>query len=277
MVGAILLMTLGVASAQSTDTAAPAEPTRVPNGILDPAGAVVYMRQMPSGIVAVNAESGFELWKRTNLPTPHLLLGHELVALVEDQLLVLSAEPCKPNVLRVHFLDVKEKGACVRESEITLPDWVSVNGGPDPYCEKRRFETHAERSGDELLLHWRFSTSYCGGTIPTPELLAKYHKSAAGTAKIDLRSGAVVMVADDWKEPVRENLTPADQLPEPLRAVARRESWGSARLAGRRAYVQVRHEEKGAWQHFVFVYDVETGKRLWSRYVAKVDGRSMPQ
>ena len=41
-------------------------------------------------------------------------------------------------------------------------------------------------------------------------------------------------------------------------------------------FVQVRHEEKGVCQYFVFVYDVETGKRLWSRHVAKVELRPPP-
>lgn len=276
MLAPVLLMTLGIASAQSVGGAALAEPTRVPGGILDAAGAVVYMRQMTSGIVAVDAQSGMDLWQRTDLPTPHLLVEHQLLALVDDQLLVLAGEPCKPNVLRVHFLDVKAKGVCVRESEITLPDWVELNGGPDPYCERRHFDTHAENSGDELHVQWKFSTSYCGGAPPPPEILARSRRSAAGTAKIDLSSGAVVMLADEWKEPTMARLTPVDQLPEPVRSTARRESWGSARLAGRRAYGHVGDTSSSTHNYILRVVDIETGKPLWSRTYAKFQFRPPP-
>jgi hypothetical protein len=123
-------MNVAIGFSQSADGAAPAEFARVPGGIVDATGTFVYLTQLrlgDFGVVAVNAQNGEILWERAREAKP--------LALVGDQLLVLAPEPRKQGVLRVHFLDVKAKGALVRESEpLTFPNarWVGDGGRATP-------------------------------------------------------------------------------------------------------------------------------------------------
>ena len=240
----------------------------VPGGIRDSAGKVLYLSGEKVGVVAVDAEDGRLLWEYADATRPLVLVDHRLA--------VLTNEPGRPNVLRVRFLDVEEKGARAGESDpLILPEWVDVvSRGTDGL--DRRFELQASLVGGELHLHWTAGTSYGGGTVPgpglLPELLNACHRSANGLAVVDPRSGSVTMrslpaedvvPAPDWETPVNE-------LPQPVKELARREGWAQARLVGARAYGRARQFEPGGRVlHVIQAVDLSTGRLLWKRPIGE--------
>ncbi len=266
MLALALSMNVALGFSQSAGGAAPAEFTRVPGGIVDATGTVVYVTQLrfcDFGIVAVDVKSGELLWDRARMAKP--------LALVGDQLLVLAPERGKPGVLRVHFLNVQAKGERVRESEpLTFPTAPWVGDGRDQAVRGASFATHVEVSGDDLYIHWKSNTFWSGGVRPPPEAIKGASSSVIGIAKVDVRSGAVVMLAGDrsvWRE---EEPFRAAELPEPVQAVARRENWNLAEVVGQRAYGRATEQlPGGGHRDHVHVVDVATGRCLWRRGISE--------
>jgi hypothetical protein len=256
----------------------------VPGWITDSAGKVLYLTGEKVGVVAVDAEDGRLLWEYADATRPLVLVDHRLA--------VLANEPGRPNVLRVRFLDVEKKGARAGESDpLIFPKWVDFGGGRSGGLVLR-FELRASLVGGELHLHWTAARSYVGGTLycgPQREAREPQRQSATGLAVVDPRSGGVTMrsLSAEDEAPAADWGTRVDELPQPVKELARREGWFFARLVGARAYGQVRQSEPrdgvpvhfagGRVVHVIQAVDIATGKLLWQRPIGEELPHALPQ
>ncbi len=238
----------------------------VPGGITDGVGEVLYVTGAKFGVAAVDAESGDVLWECADAFRPLVLVDHRLA--------VLANEPGRPNVLRVRFLDVEEKGARAGESEpLVFPSWVDLSGR---YHDRpgQRFELRASLVGGELQLHWTAGTSYVGGVPPPPEVIRDYQRSAAGLVVIDPRSGGVTMrsLPEEDETAAVGGWTPLEELPQPVQELARREKWQFARRVGARVFGQTKTSApppRLGGVYSIQAVDLATGRLLWQRPIGE--------
>lgn len=241
---------------------------RVPGGVTDAAGSVIYLSVPEGGIVAVSGDKGDVLWEYKDATKPLALVGRRLA--------VLAPEKGQANVFRVAVLDVDEKGRRVKLSDpVTLPQWAIVDNGMDHQGEGRSFDTRARPGREEVQVRWSAGRSYYGGANPPLEMLEQSRKSAAGIARVHLDSGKVEQLPDDVSFPV-DGPTAVDALPKEVQELARRERWQLGVVVGGRGYGQVqesRPDPSGSPSstsvYFIQAIDLETGVVLWKRPFAQ--------
>ena len=134
----------------------------IPGGIADPAGRTGFLVNPTGAIDAVDLVAGDVLWT-ADARRPLFVLGERFYA--------LTAEGQRT---RLRAFDLTNRGARVFESEpLTLPDWATILDGVGHSCNVRcRLEK------GELVLSWEARQ-------------VRENKQAAGTARIDLKSGEV--------------------------------------------------------------------------------------
>jgi hypothetical protein len=183
-------------------------PIPLPAGAADPDGKVGYLSGSKGVVEAVDLEKGELLWQTKEQARPLVAFDHFLAALVQV--------PGKANSVRIRILDVKQKGKLVLESQpIVFPDWVSVS-----VTYGRTFSSHARVEKGKVLLSWKANAFYAGGAPPPPEVIAAARKEAAGVARVNLKTGTVVMAAAD-----RTPDGPGKQLPDELKKITSQQYW----------------------------------------------------
>jgi len=175
----------------------------LPEGIAEPSGHIGYFANATGGIEAVDLTSGKVLWQTHEAQRPLLLDGGCL----------LAQAGTKRNRLRILRFDPKHHGECDFESDpVVFPAWVVTGEAPG-----HSFTAHWQVQKHHLVLNWEASASYAGETRPTPEEARPARKHAAGTARIDLRTGQVEIRPVEKKES-----SPLLPLPDHLEKKAQR-------------------------------------------------------
>jgi hypothetical protein len=127
-----------------------------------------------TGIDAIDLKTGQVLWHTDDAALPLAISGSQLIAQVD----------VRPNVIQLAAI---EKGRLLRQSDsIEFPDWVSVTPGGG-----LSFSARLEIRGDLAELAWEAHSRYFGGVAPTPEIMERCKRDAAGLFKIDLKSDKV--------------------------------------------------------------------------------------
>jgi hypothetical protein len=221
----------------------------LPGGVADPAGKVGYVQAPSGGVDALDLATGKVRWQVAETCKPLALAG--------DRLLCQAPEKGKANAVRILVLDTRDKGKVLRRSDpVTFPDWVSVG-----VTYGRSFTSRARLDGkDTLLLQWEARAFYAGGAAPTPEVLERARKHAAGVARVNIDSGRVVAGE------ARKGKEPEVELPRGLKEVKPAQLWtGSEWVArplrvGKKAVVLLRSQAGALHKLEMVAWDPATGK-----------------
>ncbi|MDB5309889.1 MAG: hypothetical protein JWO38_4091 [Gemmataceae bacterium] len=256
------------------------EPVYLPYGITDAAGEVGYLT-LPAGdgLVAVDLATGEVLWQTKEANQPLVVAGKRLVA-----------RTARDNRVRVVVLDIAAKGKCLLESEpLDLPNWAAVARPWTYQGQNRRFIAEGRIGGANLVaLDWWAQAGSWRGTFQSDAELKG--KTASGVARVNLETGKVEMlpaVKEDrelrsqWGPEHGLSLdrdTNLKKLPAEVQAVAKRNNWRTAHLAGPRAYGWLPDSTYGLLptgdrtgeRESVQAVDAKTGKVLWERLVREV-------
>jgi hypothetical protein len=252
--GLASLLVFSLLGSRLTATAAPAPhtpntpPTKIvlPAGIADPTGHTGFFASASGGIDAVELKTGKILWQTHEAQIPLLVDGNHL----------LAQAGVKRNRLRILRLDLTRQGESDLESDpIVFPAWVVTGEGYG-----RSFQSHWRLEKRQLVLEWAASAWHTGPTKPTPEQEKAARKHAAGSARIDLRTGQVeVGPAEKTTQP----LAPA--LPEHLERKSVR--WQG--LVGGDWRVVTLEEVAGQQRLILHSCDQKKGKTMESKELLK--------
>ena len=159
-----------------------------PCGVADAAAGVAYV-SVDGGIVAVDLETGQELWRTA--------LAWRPLAIVEDRLAAACLLDGRPSAIRIALLDPTREGQPTLVSDpVTFPEWVSVATD-----RPESFRLTAEVEGSRLLLRWEAHRHYGGGAAPSLRVQREATRRAAGVIAVDLQSGDATPVADLAADP----------------------------------------------------------------------------
>src|SRR5207237_4619373 len=104
-------------AAPAPDAKGDGQPHFIPGGVTDADGAKGFVANDKGGVTALDLESGKGLWESKTAGKP--------VAVANGRVLVQTADPKKPNAVRVVGLNV-DTGEKAWESDASVfPDWVS--------------------------------------------------------------------------------------------------------------------------------------------------------
>ena len=149
---ALLLMVTAPMLAAPIGSSAWITPTLLPGGVADAAGKTGFLANDKNAVEAVDLATGAVLWTAEVPGKPLIVAGNRLAVQVPLK--------GKGNGVRVVLLDLDARGKQVGESEpVVFPDWVAVGlaGG-------RSFASSAKVHNNDLLLSWKASAWYWGGT-----------------------------------------------------------------------------------------------------------------
>jgi hypothetical protein len=215
---ALCIVAVRSAAAAGKEITAP----RLPGGITDPAGRTGFLVSPSGTIDAVDLVTGDILWTADSR-RPLFANGERLYALTADG-----------NRPRLRAYDLTSRGERVFESEpLTLPEWAPVVDGPD-----RSFTVRCRQERGTLVLLWEARQPREG-------------RQAAGTARVDLRSGAVTAAAP---EPAPAD--PARKLATELEKLAVR--WQG--VAGKDFAALVLEQDAERQKFVLHSWDLATGK-----------------
>jgi hypothetical protein len=163
----------------SMDSRPPAHATPIPGGIADAQGNVGYVVAAGGGIDAVDLRSGGTLWHTDEASRP--------LAAAQGQMAAARVVPDAPNRIQTVVLDAARGGKPVSTSaSIDLPSWVDAESD---HADDLALD--AELGEGRLVLRWEAHGRYRGGASPPADVEAREQGDAAGTAEVDLRTGAV--------------------------------------------------------------------------------------
>ncbi len=163
----------------SPPSPSPAHGTAFPGGLLDSSGRAAFLPAATGGIDAVDLVTGELLWHTIEAEVPLLVVADRLYA----------QAGLKRNRLRVLAFDLTRKGECVLESDpVVLPKWVVTSDAPG-----KSFQGRWRKDKDQLVLDWEAKAWAPRAQRPTPEQERTARQQAAGTARIDLLTGQVVL------------------------------------------------------------------------------------
>jgi hypothetical protein len=238
-------------------------PVPFPEGVASEDGACGFVGLRTGGILAIELESGHDLWTTEIDARPRLV--------VHDLLIVEDRARSRENVLQCVSLKIEDHGRVDREFDrLVLPDWVAVN---DP---ERTFDYHAWAEGAELVIEWHAESFYAGGAAPSAQIEADARRQGHGHARFNLHSGQVVKT-DDGREGSRTTQPPSAasaRKPSPTDAAAiaklmPREGHEPCVVKARLFYLL------GAAKGLELVcVDVRTGERKWTKSLP--DRRTTP-
>jgi outer membrane protein assembly factor BamB len=249
------------------------EPVYLPFGVADAAGKVgCFTLPTGDGLVAVDLATGEVLWETKEANQALVVAGNRLIA-----------RTGRDNRVRVVVLDIAAKGKRLLESEpLTLPIWAAV-GRPWTYQgQNRRFIAEGRLvEGNLVELNWGAQAGFFGGKFHTPEMAKG--QTACGVARVNLETGKVDMLPaakgmlTPWERPQHPHAIDLQvnpdvnlkKLPVEAQAVAKRNNWWAAYLAGPRAYGLTSQQRRGndPDKDIVHAVDVKTGKVIWERPV----------
>ncbi len=210
----------------------------LPRGVADPELKVGYVASFNHTVVGLDLGSGKTVWESRVEGVP--------LVVIENRVLVLTADPRKPNAGIIITTDPATGRLIWRSEPILLPEWATVAPAPDHYFG------HLVRLKDGALwLKWLALARQPGKKDP--------NHTASGTVRLDLQTHKVEMLG-------------ADKMPPPdLPAGVSKEL---AKLAERRVETPVGAESRVAVVGDLVVA-VDAGKgpvvlRRWDRKTEKV-------
>ena len=154
------------------------KPVAFPDGCASADGSVGFVELRTGGVLALNLDSGNELWTAPLDARPRLALTAGLV--VQDR------ARSQGNVLQLAILNVLRQGAVDRDLEpVVLPEWVSVS---DP---EQSFQADLEAEGEMLVVSWRAESRYSGGAPPPPQIEARARRTSDGEVHVNLGTGRI--------------------------------------------------------------------------------------
>jgi hypothetical protein len=154
----------------------------VPGGGVAGPDAVGYFPAADGGVEAIDLGTGETRWKTDQARRPLLATA--------DRLFARADVPGARNKFRVVVFDVKGKRFLASEP-LELPAWVSVQ--PE---SGRSFVAAAYLEKDRLFLVWEARGWYALGRRPTPAEERAARRLAVGAARVDLRSGKVMVLPE---------------------------------------------------------------------------------
>ncbi|HYR06679.1 MAG TPA: hypothetical protein VEQ60_02845 [Longimicrobium sp.] len=161
------------------DPPANAHAIPIPGGIADAEGNVGYVVAAGGGIDAVDLRSGGTMWHTDEASRP--------LAAAQGQMIAARVVPGARSRIQTVVLDAARGGEPVSTSApIDLPSWADAESD-----HRDDLELDAELGEGRLVLRWEAHGRYRGGAPPPPALEAAAQGDAAGTAEVDLRTGAV--------------------------------------------------------------------------------------
>ena len=142
------------------------KPVAFPDGVASADGSVGFLELRTGGVMALELDSGNELWTASLDARPRLALTAELI--VQDR------GRSQGNVLQLAILNVR-RGVVDRDLDpVVLPEWVSVS---DP---EQSFHVDFAAEGEVLVISWRAESRYKGGAPPPPEIEARARRNPTG-------------------------------------------------------------------------------------------------
>jgi hypothetical protein len=159
---------------------------RIPGGVADTAGKVVYLAGGNDSVEAVDAATGDVIWESKEAQRPLAIDGTRLVAQVRRG-------QGKANLLQLVVLNTANGNAVAKPQTVTFPDWIAIDGGIG-----LTFAASATMSDDVLELVWQANREYAGQVPLKPEEQTAMRKLETGTAQIDLKQGVSTVSVDDY-------------------------------------------------------------------------------
>lgn len=147
-----------------------------PRGVADRRRGVAYLTNQAGAVDSIGLRDGRLLWSSAQASRPLLAW--------DTYLLAQAPTRGVGNTLRMVLLDVEKRGALVRSSLVTFPDWVDVT---DANTDSFAYEVREENGS--VFLSWRAALRKGGGPLSSPNQIGR--KSAAGVFHIDLSTGTV--------------------------------------------------------------------------------------
>jgi hypothetical protein len=172
-------------TANADEAAKPARQSWVliPSGI--GTGDTIYVTGASESLVALDLESGEQLWESKEAQLPLAVVGDRVIART-------SQNKLPTNAMQLVVLNAADGKVKMRCKQIAFPDWVSVGGGLG-----LSFDAVAAVEGDDLQLTWRAARELA---MPqgkaTPEMIAATKKTTTGLVHVDLQTGENEMAVD---------------------------------------------------------------------------------
>jgi hypothetical protein len=180
-----------------------------PLGVRDPEGTMAYVAGPKDKILAVRLTDGHVLWSVPGEGVPLGLAGDRLIIQVPVLEPVGTDTMAPRNRVRLEVLDVKAKGRVLTYSQpIAFPEWVRVR-----LAYGRTFTSWGWADRGHFYLAWEATAFYAGGPPPTPEQEKADWKQAAGTVRVNWKTGKIKMLKADAA------VRPGKALPAKLRDV----------------------------------------------------------
>jgi outer membrane protein assembly factor BamB len=216
---------------------------KIPGGVADADGKVVYLASSSDGIEAVDAASGRVIWESKEAQRPLAIDGQRLVAQVRHG-------QGKANLLKIVVLDTSTGQVCSEPQTVSFPDWIAIDGGIG-----LTFASSATIDSDVMVLVWHANREYAGQVPLKPEEQLEMRKTESGTAQIDLKQGVSTVSIDDYPTPLK---TPR---PLPYYDVAGKRYSASDRQEKVPGGITIVHR-------LLECRDQQTGRPLWHHEIA---------
>ena len=145
----------------------------LPYGLADPAAGIGVFRRLPSGIEALDLQTGARVWNSDVDAMPIAVSGDRLLARLFDE-----------DALVFVILDAATGREHMRTKRVPLPPTVSTRDSD--------FSLSARGEHGAFVVEWSSAGRYRGGAPPPPEVMrATRESNDGGTLIIDAESGRI--------------------------------------------------------------------------------------